>query len=68
MKRLFFLTDVDTICYNIYMKLYNLYLAEKQIENLKKLSTETGLSVSEHIRRAIDEYLAKQKREIKENA
>jgi len=36
------------------------YLSEIEIKGLKKLSKKTGLSVSELIRRAIDEYLSKQ--------
>jgi hypothetical protein len=33
------------------------YLSEIQIKGLKKLTKTTSISVSEHIRRAIDEYL-----------
>lgn len=33
------------------------YLSELQIKRLRKLSEKTSISVSEHIRRAIDEYL-----------
>ena len=33
------------------------YLSEIQIKGLKKLTKKTSISVSEHIRRAIDEYL-----------
>ena len=36
------------------------YLSELQIKKLKKLCKKTSLSVSEHIRRAIEEYLEKQ--------
>ena len=39
------------------MKRVNYYLSENQLDKLKKLSNKTGLSVSEHIRRAIDLYL-----------
>jgi predicted DNA-binding protein len=35
----------------------NHYMSDVQIKKLKKLSKKTGLSVSELIRRAIDEYL-----------
>ncbi len=41
------------------MKKMNLYLPEQQIEALQALSKKTGISVSEHIRRAVSEYLAK---------
>ena len=35
----------------------NHYMSEVQVRRLKRLSKKTGLSVSELIRRAIDEYL-----------
>ena len=35
------------------------YLTDIQIKNLKKVSKKTGLTVLEHIRRVIDEYLRK---------
>ena len=37
----------------------NFYLTKAQIKRLKGLSQNTGLPVSEHVRRAIDEYLEK---------
>lgn len=39
------------------MKRVDYHLTEKQIVALKTLSRETGLSVAEHIRRAVDGYL-----------
>ncbi|MFB3885524.1 MAG: ribbon-helix-helix domain-containing protein [Thermodesulfobacteriota bacterium] len=39
------------------------HLSEAQIRKLKKLSRKTGLPVSEHIQRAIDEYLSGQETE-----
>lgn len=39
------------------MKKFNHYLAERQIQKLNALSRHTGLSVSELLRRAIDEGL-----------
>lgn len=39
------------------MKRTNLYLSVVQLAKLDKLSRKTGLSVSELMRRAIDEYL-----------
>ena len=39
------------------MKRVNYYLSKVQLEKLKELSSKTGLSISEHIRRAIDLYL-----------
>lgn len=53
--------------YNIHMERYNLYLSEPQLESLKKLSKETGLSVSEHVRRAIDGYLAEKDVKVDDN-
>jgi len=35
------------------------YLPEQQMENMRKLSKQTGLSISELLRRAIDDLLAK---------
>lgn len=40
------------------MKRVNYHLAEKQIAKLKALSKNMGISVSEIIRRAIDDYLS----------
>jgi predicted DNA-binding protein len=40
----------------------NFYVAKAQIKRLKSLSKKTGLSVSEHVRRAIDQYLGEQKK------
>lgn len=37
---------------------FNLYLSKQQLNRLKALA-QNGISVAEHIRRAIDEYLAK---------
>jgi predicted DNA-binding protein len=39
------------------MKRRNFYLTKQQIEALRALAEQTGLKVSEHIRRAIDSYL-----------
>jgi predicted DNA-binding protein len=39
----------------------NIFLPEPLIRRLKALSEKTGLSVAEHIRRAIDDYLKKQR-------
>jgi Ribbon-helix-helix protein, copG family len=42
------------------MKKYNLYLSEQQINALTMLSEQKGVSVSELIRRALDEYTEKE--------
>ena len=39
----------------------NIYLTDQQKEKLDKLSRKTGLANAEIIRRAIDEYLKKEK-------
>jgi predicted DNA-binding protein len=44
---------------------YPPYLLARQIAALKKLSDDTGASVMHYVRKAIDEYLAKQKRKKK---
>ncbi len=44
------------------MKKYNLYLSEQQINALVLLSEQKGISVSELIRRALDEYIEKEHR------
>ena len=36
----------------------NFYLPEQQVEALGKLAKQTGISISEHIRRAISAYLS----------
>ncbi len=41
------------------MKKFTFYLPEQQMEKTRKLSKQTGLSVSELLRRAIDDLLAK---------
>ena len=43
------------------MRRYNLYLPENQLETLEKLS-ESGITVSEQIRIAIDTYIKKLER------
>jgi len=37
-----------------------LRFAKQQLERLKKLASDTELPVSEHVRRAVDEYLQRQ--------
>ena len=37
-------------------------LTPEQYENLRRLSFDTKIPIAEHIRRAVDEYLAKEKR------
>lgn len=44
------------------MKRIPVMLDEKQHEILRKLAFDTKLSISEHIRRAVDEYLARKEK------
>jgi hypothetical protein len=44
------------------MKKRSFSLSENQIAALQALSKKTGLVISEHVRRAIDQYLAHLKR------
>jgi len=46
------------------MKTKTFYLSERQIERLVSLVNETGISMAEHVRRAIDDYLKKLKKEV----
>ena len=43
------------------MRRTNIYLTEPSVEKLHALAEKTGLSVAELIRRAIDDFLKKQK-------
>lgn len=45
------------------MKTKTFYLADRQIERLEALVKETGITMAEHVRRAIDDYLKKVKKE-----
>lgn len=42
------------------MRKYNLYLPERQIVELEKMSERLGISVSEIIRRALDSFIEKE--------
>lgn len=44
------------------MKRFLTGLAEPQLDELKRISEETQISIAEHIRRAIDDYLEKLRR------
>jgi predicted DNA-binding protein len=39
------------------MERTNIYLTKPQLEKLRKLAIESGLTVAELVRRAIDKYL-----------
>jgi metal-responsive CopG/Arc/MetJ family transcriptional regulator len=42
---------------NMNMIRVNFYLSKLQVDKLKEISQSSGLSISEHIRRAIDLYI-----------
>jgi hypothetical protein len=44
------------------MKRLNVYLIDKQYEELVKITKEDGIKLSELARRAIDEYVVRRKR------
>ena len=48
--------------YDLHMIRVNIFLPERVVAALKALSEKTGLSYAEHIRRAIDAYLKKEKK------
>lgn len=48
------------------MKRVNYHLTEKQIAELQRLHEQTGLSVAEMIRRAVDAYIELQKPQERE--
>jgi predicted DNA binding CopG/RHH family protein len=56
------LTSERKVWYSICMKRVNYYLPERQMESLKEESSRLGLSISELIRRAIDEWIQRQKK------
>ncbi len=48
------------------MKRVNYHLTEEQIKRLQSLGEKTGLSVAEIIRRAVDEYLDRKEKKMRE--
>jgi hypothetical protein len=48
------------------MKRVNYHLTEDQIKRLQSLGEITGLSVAETLRRAVDEYLDRKEKRMKE--
>jgi len=48
------------------MKRVNYHLTEDQIKRLQGLAQKTGLSVAEIIRRAVDEFLDRKEKKMKE--
>ena len=52
---------MPTLCYNVCMKRVAMFFTELQRQRLRSLSDKTGLSVSELVRRAVDEFLERMK-------
>ena len=48
---------MPAMCYNRRMKRVAMFFTESQRQRLRALSQKTGLSVSELVRRAVDEFL-----------
>ena len=48
------------------MKRVNLYLSDKQDADLREIAKDTDVKYSEHVRRALDDYIKKVKREKKQ--
>ena len=48
-----------TWAYYAHMKRLHVFIPEQQIEGLAVLSKKTGLKTSEHIRRALEDYLSR---------
>ena len=62
------LDKITTGVYDIHtMKRVNYHLTEEQIRRLQSLAERTGLTVAEIIRRAVDEYLDRREKRIKES-
>jgi predicted DNA-binding protein len=53
---------MPVMCYNERMKRIAMYITEQQRKLLKAMSEQTGLTMAELVRRAIDEFLARIKR------
>ena len=52
--------------YNIrIMKRITLYISDKQDADLREIAKDTDVKYSEHVRRAVDDYTKKVKREKK---
>ena len=62
----FFLSFSVYLYYNIHiMKRTNIYLSDKQDADLRQIAIETDVKFAEHVRRALDDYIKKLKREKK---
>lgn len=45
------------------MKKLNVYYTDRQVESLNRLACQTDLKLSEHVRRAVDLYLAEMRKQ-----
>ena len=65
-KGYFPLTQYSNLYYNYcMMKRININISDKQHKEFHRIAKEEGLTFSELIRRALDEYLKRQKRSVK---
>lgn len=62
--RVLLLTSRHIAAYHYAMKRFLLTFSEEQLAALKKLSKQTGAPVAELIRRAVDAYLKKGKKNV----
>ena len=62
-----FLLDFSVyFMYNIHaMKRINIYISDYQDADLRQIALETDVKFAEHVRRALDDYIKKVKREKK---
>jgi predicted DNA-binding protein len=44
------------------MRRHNIHLSDQERERLQRLAKATGLTVAEHIRRAVDRYLEQEEK------
>ena len=52
--------------YNIHiMKRINIYISDRQNEDLRQIALDTDVKFAEHVRRALDVYIKRVKREKK---
>jgi len=61
-----FLAFESVSVYNIHiMKRINIYISDRQDEDLRQIALDTDVKFSEHVRRALDAYIKRMKREKK---
>ena len=61
-----FLAFQSVSVYNIHiMKRINIYISDRQNEDLRQIALDTDVKFAEHVRRALDAYIKRVKREKK---